>query len=205
MNIFNHSEEKDSHAVVPIPERLKKNKKVVIITADKTEDVEFFYPYYRLTEEGYEVHVVTPHGGSFEAKHGLGLKKTKSIDEVQPQDYELLYIPGGKAPAELRKNEKVLKFVSDFSKSGKPVAAICHGPQVLIDAGLVKGKRIAAWPEIKDEIEEAGAVYVDEALVEDGQLITGRKPGDLHRHLYGVLDYLKNGKPLKGGKESAAA
>lgn len=188
-------QEKDSHAVVPIPDRLQKNQKVIIITADKVEDIEFFYPYYRLTEDGYTVDVVTPTGGKFEGKHGLGLKNTMSIDEAKPDDYALLYLPGGKAPAELRKNDKVINFVKNFARSGKPIAAICHGPQILISAGLVNGKQIACWPEVAEELEEAGGIYVDEALVEDGQFITSRMPGDLHRHLYGVLQYLKGNVP----------
>ena len=119
MSIFSGKEEKDTHAVAPIPERLRKGDKVIIITADDTEDIEFFYPYYRLTEEGYTVDAVTPRGGKFEGKHGLGLKNTRAIDDVRPEDYALLYIPGGKAPAELRKNERVLAFVTLFALSGK--------------------------------------------------------------------------------------
>jgi protease I len=184
---------------------LLKNKKVVIITADKTEDVEFFYPYYRLTEEGYTVDVVTPKGGKFEGKHGLGLKQTKAIKDVHPQDYELLYIPGGKAPEELRKNEDVVNFVKEFARSNKPIAAICHGPQVLITAGLVKGKQMASWPEVGKEITEAGGTFVDEALVIDGQFITGRKPGDLHRHLAGVIDYLDGKIENKNRSERKSA
>ena len=192
MNIFSgQTYEKDTYEVAPIPQRLLKNEKVIILTANNTEDLEFFYPYYRLTEEGYTVDVVTPKGGKFEAKHGLGLKNTKAIAEVKPADYALLYIPGGKAPAELRKNDVVLSFVKEFARSPKPIAAICHGLQVLISAGLVKGKQMACWPEVAKELEEAGGIFVDEALVEDGQFITGRMPGDLHRHLYGVLKYLK--------------
>ncbi len=191
MSLFSHDNEKDTHAVAPIPERLRKSEKIVIITADNTEDTEFFYPYYRLTEEGYTVDVVTPKGGKFTAKHGLGLTNTRAIDDVNPADYALLYIPGGKAPQELRKNDKVIAFVKEFARSGKPIAAICHGPQVLATAGLLSGKNIAAWPEIADEMQEAGAVFVNEALVEDGQFITSRMPGDLPRHLYGVLEYLK--------------
>ncbi|HEU5047263.1 MAG TPA: type 1 glutamine amidotransferase domain-containing protein [Rickettsiales bacterium] len=190
--ISNNNEKKeDTYKVAPIPERLKKNKKVVMITADNTEDLEFFYPYYRLTEEGYTVDVVTPDGGKFAGKHDLGLSETKAITAVKPADYELLYLPGGKAPSELRKNEDVLAFVKEFARNGKPIAAVCHGPQVLISAGLVKGKQMAAWPEVGKELTEAGATYVDEALVEDGQFITARKPGDLHRHLYGTLQYLR--------------
>ena len=202
MNIFSSRDsEKDTYAVAPTPERLLKNERVVIITADKTEDLEFFYPYYRLTEEGYTVDVVTPEGGKFEAKHGLGLNNTKAIDEVRPSDYALLYIPGGKAPAELRKNDAVIAFVREFAQSGQPIAAICHGPQVLISASLVTGKEMACWPEIRNELEEAGGTFVNEALVEDGQFITARMPGDLPRHLYGVLQYLQGKQTNQSRKE----
>lgn len=202
MNIFSHNNnEKDTHAVAPIPARLQKNKKVLIITADKVEDTEFFYPYYRLTEEGYTVDVATPQGGKFEGKHGMGLKNSHAIAAMRTDDYALVYLPGGKAPAELRKNDDVINFVKAFARTGRPIAAICHGPQILITAELVRGKRIACWPEVAKELEEAGGIFVDEALVEDGQFITARQPGDLHRHLYGVLQYL-NGKA--GSHQSAA-
>ena len=207
MALFGSSEkEKDPYAVAPIPERLKKSERIVIITADNTQDLEFFYPYYRLTEEGYQVDVVTPKGGKFEGKHGMGLQSTRAITEVRPEGYALLYIPGGKAPAELRKNEEVLRFVKEFARSGKPIAAICHGPQVLISADLVRGKQMASWPEVKDELEKAGGIFVDEALVEDGQFITARQPGDLHRHLWGVLDILQGKEgSRRGSRESKTA
>jgi protease I len=185
---------RDTHKAAPIPERLRKNQKIAIITDDKVEDTEFFYPYYRLTEAGYDVDVITAEGGKFEGKHGLGLQDSKSINEVNPADYVLLYLPGGKAPASLRDNDQVLAFVREFADSAKPIAAICHGPQILASAGLLKGKQVAAWPELREEMEKAGAIFVDEALVEDGQFITGRMPGDLHRHLCGVLDYLSGKK-----------
>lgn len=189
--LFTHDSGKDNHKAVPVPERLRKNKKIAIITEDKCEDIEFFYPYYRFFEEGYDVDVITLKGEAFEGKHGLGLKESKAIDTAKPSDYVLLYLPGGKAPQKLRDDEKVLKFVQDFAASGKPIAAICHGPQILISSGLVKGKNISAWPEMKEEIEKAGGIFCDEALKEDGQFITARKPGDLHRHLYGVLKCLE--------------
>ena len=194
MNIFNLKNEKDTFKAAPTPERLKKNVRVAIITADKTQDLEFFYPYYRLCEEGYDVDVITPEGNAFEGKQGMGLKETKAIAEAHPSDYALLYIPGGKAPAELRKNDAVLAFVRNFASSSKPIAAICHGAQLLISAELVRGKRMACWPEVREELEEAGGMFVDEALVEDGQFITARQPGDLPRHMWGVLDYLQGAK-----------
>ncbi len=191
MNIFNLGNHDDINSPAMIPERLKKNERIVIITADNVEDLEFFYPYYRFNEEGYDVDVVTPEGGSFKGKHGYELKNTKSINDVNASDYVLLYLPGGKAPEKLRKDERVLSFVKRFAANSKPIASICHGAQILISADLVKGFRIAAWPEIKKEVEEAGGIFVDEALVESGQFITSRKPGDLHRHLDGVMRKLR--------------
>ena len=192
MSLFLDDEPKrDSYTVAPIPERIRKNIKAIIITSNKAESLELFYPYYRMTEEGYTVDVVSPEGGELETKHGISFKNSKTIDEVRPEDYAMLYITGGKAPEELRKNNKVLAFVKRFAQSNKPIAAICHGAQVLISAGLVQGKQIACWPEVRKELEDAGGIFIDEALVEDGQFITARMPGDLHRHLYGVLQHLK--------------
>lgn len=195
------SKEKDNYSPAPTPERLKKNVKVAILTADKTEDLEFFYPFYRLCEAGYTVDVITPDGGKFAGKHGIGLNETKALKDCRAMDYALLYIPGGKAPAELRKNEEVLTFVREFVNSGKPVAAICHGPQVLISAGVVRGKTLAAYSEVAEELKDAGAMYADEALKIDGQFITARVPGDLPRHMCGVMDALEG----KGKQDKFAA
>lgn len=186
--------EKDTFKAAPTPDRLKKPERVLIITADDTQDLEFFYPYYRLNEAGYTVDVATPKGGSFKGKMGIGLKETKAIDALKPADYALIYIPGGKAPAELRKNQTVINFVTQFFQSGKPIAAICHGAQVLITANIIRGRKISAYPEIKNEVEEAGAYFADEALAIDGQFITARVPGDLPRHMCGVIDTLQGNK-----------
>lgn len=181
----------DYNKAAPIPDRCKKNKKVAIITTDGVEDSEFFYPYYRLNEAGYEVEILTDHGLGLTAKYGSKLNDTKIITNANPEDYALIYISGGNAPIKLRENKEVIKFITDFAKSGKSIASICHGALLLIEANLIKNKKIAAWIGIKDEIREAGAEFSDEALQIDGQFITARMPGDLHRHLCGVLDYLK--------------
>jgi protease I len=178
-----------------LPELASRNtgSKILIMTADDTEDLEFFYPYYRFLEAGYKVDVVTPDGGKFEAKHGLGLKETRKITDVNADDYDLLYLPGGKAPAKLKKNDDAIALTKKFVATKRPVAAVCHGPQILAAADCIKGKRIAAWPEVKDEVEEAGATYVNEATVVDGQFITARWPGDLPSHMKAALQALQKG------------
>lgn len=201
MHLNPFKSEKDNFKAAPTPDRLKKAERILIITADNTQDLEFFYPYYRLNEAGYQVDVATPDGGSFEGKMGMGLQDTKAIGDVSPDDYALVYIPGGKAPEELRENETVIAFIQQFARSGKPIAAICHGPQVLISAGLVRGKKISAYPQVREEVEEAGGNYADEALAIDGQFITARVPGDLPRHLCGVMDVLQG----KNAKHPVAA
>lgn len=163
------------------------NRTVLILTADGTEDTEFFYPYYRLVEEGCTVHVATPKGGAFKGKNGSGLADTRAISEVDTSVYELLYIPGGKAPAELKKEGRASEIVREFVAAGKPVAAICHGPQLLAEAGVIKGCTLSGWPEIEEEIRDAGASYVSEASITDRQFITGRWPGDLPAFMQDVL------------------
>lgn len=203
--ITGQSDMKNIHVAAPIPERLRKPERVAIITSDKVEDIEFFYPYYRFTEAGYEVDVITLEGGAFEAKHGLGLPESLSITSVQPANYALLYLPGGQAPSVLRKNEDVLNFVRTFASSGKPVAAICHGPQILVSAGLVQGRTLAAWPEVGKEIQDAGGMFADEALQIDGQFITARMPGDLPRHMDGALRALEQASKASAISTRSAA
>lgn len=186
-------------------QRADKGQSILILTANDTQDLEFFYPYYRFIEAGYRVDVVTPKGGEFKGKMGMGLKQTKAIEDVDPGQYALLYIPGGKAPAELKKNDDALELTKRFVASGKPVSAICHGPQVLAAAGVIKGKRIAAWPEVEKEINDAGATYVNEATVTDGQFTTARWPGDLPAHLAATLKILDNSQQTQRTAPRAAA
>lgn len=183
---------------------------VLILTDNKTEDLEFFYPYYRFIEEGFKVDVATPKGGAFKGKHGTGLKETVSLAQVKIEDYDLLYIPGGKAPSHLKKSEDAVTFTRQFFETGKPIAALCHGPQLLAAAGVVQGKRLAAWPEIEDEITDAGGSFVDAQTVVDGQLITARWPADLPFHLARILELLRSGeiassfRPTESGKGASS-
>lgn len=170
---------------------------VLFLTANNTEDLEFFYPYYRFIEEGFKVDVATPDGGAFKGKQGLGISETKKITDVKATDYSLLYIPGGKAPAELKKNDDAIALTKAFAKTGKPIAAVCHGPQLLAAAGVINGKQIAAWPEVESELEEAGATYVNQQTCVDDQFITARWPADLPFHVAKTLEALKKAKPIK--------
>lgn len=169
------------------------SRKIAILTADGTEDQEFFYPYYRMIEAGFAVDVFTPDGGEFKGKNGAGLKETTAVSDADPSEYALLYIPGGKAPEALKKEEDAVSLVQEFCETGKPVAAICHGPQLLAKANVINGKQIAAWPECQDELEEAGAEYCNEACVKDGQFITGRWPADLPHFTAEMLRSMQQG------------
>lgn len=189
---------KDIYAIETQPKNAMQS--VLFVTDNKTEDLEFFYPYYRFSEEGFRVDVATPDGGAFEGKQGLGLKETKKISEVNAADYTLLYIPGGKAPAALKKDKEAVNLVKKFASTGKPIASICHGPQLLAEADVIQGKKIAAWPEVEDELKEAGASFVNQACSVDGQFITARWPSDLPMHLSKVLDALKQTSSASGKK-----
>jgi protease I len=153
--------------------------RVLVLTGDDVEDLEFFYPYYRFLEAGFAVDVVTPDGGKFKGKHGLELRNSRKVTEVDPLEYDLLYIPGGKAPAKLRKNDDVLALVRQFVNGGKTVSTICHGPQILAAADVIGGRQIAAWPDVEEEITDASGVYVNQETVVDDQFISGRWPADL--------------------------
>jgi protease I len=167
-------------------------RSVLILTADGVEDIEFFYPYYRFIEAGFRVDVATPEGGGFKAKHGLGLKETLPLSDVDTNDYELLYLPGGQAPAHLKGNEEAVTLVKEFYNEDRLIAAVCHGPQLLAAAGVIQGRKIAAWPEVENELKEAGATFTNEQTVVDGPFVTARWPGDLPMHLRKTLELLED-------------
>ena len=156
--------------------------RILMITADKTEDLEFFYPYYRFIEAGYQVDVATPKG-HFKGKMGYNLDETKTLEDVNPADYDLLYVPGGKAPEALKKEDRAVELVQKWCELDRPLAAVCHGPQLLAKADVIKGALIAAYPECEKEVEEAGATFVNQECCVDGKFITARWPGDLPAHL----------------------
>lgn len=153
--------------------------KALIISADRFEDLELFYPYYRLQEESIETTLASITKGEIEGKNGYVAEVDEKIKDVEPEDYDFLVLPGGKAPQELRKNEDVLEAARHFFKGGKPVAAICHGPQILISAGLMEDRKATSYRSVKKELLDVGAKFEDKEVVVDDNLVTSRKPEDL--------------------------
>jgi len=145
------------------------------------EDSEFTVPFDRLKNAGSEVVVIGCKAG--EIVIGKRGQARATIDraaaDLNPDDFDALVIPGGYSPDHLRLDEDVVAFVRDFFATGKPVAAICHGPQLLIEAEVVKGRTLTSWPSIRKDLMNAGAKWVDREVVVDGTLITSRKPADL--------------------------
>jgi len=153
--------------------------KILIITYNDVEDVELLYPYFRLIEEGYEVHVASKSKGFIKGKHGYEIKVDITFDEVNPEEYIGLVIPGGRAPEKIRIIPRVIEIVKSFLRRNKPIAAICHGPQLLISANAVKGRRITSYIGIRDDVIAAGGIYEDKEVVVDGNIVTSRHPPDL--------------------------
>jgi protease I len=153
--------------------------RVLMISADGFEDTELLVPLYRLREARVPVDLASPKQGTITGKHGHEVATDRSVDEVDAEAYDMLVLPGGKAPTTLRKDARVRQIARRFFEREKPVAAICHGPQVLASAGLLKGRIATAYKSVQPELMEAGAEATDAELVVDGNLITSREPSDL--------------------------
>ena len=160
------------------------NKTIAILAADGFEQVELEKPKKALEEAGATTKVVSPSSGRIQGMNhdekGGTVPVDVPLDDAHAEDYDGLMIPGGLInPDTLRANQKALEFVGEFFKAGKPVAAICHGPWVLNDAGLVKGRTLTSWPAIKTDVRNAGGNWVDKEVVTDGQFVFSRKPDDI--------------------------
>jgi len=153
--------------------------KALILVASHVEDMELFYPYYRLREEGWDVDVATPDGQTIVGEHGYGFDPDMKISETDGEGYDLLVLPEGKAPERVRMAPESVEIARSMLEAGKTVAAICHGIQTLISADVLKGRKVTCWPAIRDDAKAAGAEYVDQEVVVDGNLVTSRRPDDL--------------------------
>jgi len=147
--------------------------KAVIVTGKLVQDHEYIYPYYRLQEAGYEVDVATRGKETVEGFIGVKVVPTKDISELKVEDYDLLVLPGGaKAMEYMRQDQGILKFITNFHSAGKVIASICHGAQLLISANIVRGNKISGYYSIRDDINNAGATYVDAPVVADDKIVT---------------------------------
>ncbi len=154
-------------------------KRVAMVLAKNYEDVEATDPKAFLEQSGAEVTVIGVERGEIEGKKGEKITADATFEEVSPDDFAMLVIPGGGSPENLRIHDPAVEFTRRFMESGKPVAAICHGPQLLISAKVLQGRTLTSVNKIRDDVMNAGGEYVDEPLVEDGNLITSRVPADL--------------------------
>jgi protease I len=148
-------------------------RKAVIVIAGGVEDAEFVYPFYRLQEAGMQVDVATKAKANVVAKHGLPIVPTVDAENIRETDYDIIVIPGGyESPDRVRQIKNVLRVLRDFDAKGKLIASVCHGPWVLISAGIVKGRTMTCYPGCKDDLINAGANYQEQPVVVDRNIVT---------------------------------
>lgn len=173
--------------------------KVLVISANGFEEAELLVPYYRFKEEGMEVEIASPSPGRIVGRHGYEIDARLGIDDVHAEDYDALIVPGGSAPAKLRENAAVRNVVRAFFAADKPVGAICHGPKVLISAGVLAGRRATCYESVVPELQKAGVHYEDSEVVVDGNLVTSRKPADLPAFMRALMKQLRAAPGRQGG------
>ena len=176
-------------------------QRAAVLVEQQYQEMEVWYPLYRLREAGCRVTVVgTEAGTNYPSKLGYPCKADRAARDVSADDFDLLVIPGGFAPDYLRRHEAVLKLVSTLAEQGKVVAAICHGPWVLCSTQALKGRRATCFFAIKDDVSNAGASYVDAEVVRDGNLITSRKPDDLPAFMQAIIQAAREAKPVAAAR-----
>lgn len=176
--------------------------KIAMPVGEGFEDSELSEPCERLKEAGHEVVTIgRERGERLWGKRGETMATIDAVaSEVDPTQFDAVVIPGGHSPDQLRMDAGIVSFVRRFAESGKPVAAICHGPQLLIEAEVVEGRELTSWPSVRKDLENAGAKWIDRPVVEDGNLITSRGPDDLDPFCEAILHRL----PVRIGKAHEA-
>jgi protease I len=174
--------------------------RVAVLAADGVEQIELTSPRDKLLEHGAEVEVISLRPGSIQAMNAMATGKKIDVDRTlsgaKPDDYDALLLPGGHfSPDFLRQSERALDFVRRMDRDRKPIAVICHGPWVLISAGLVRGRHLTSWPGIRDDVRNAGGGWTDEALVRDRNWVSSRSPQDLRRFNKGMLELFAEHSP----------
>lgn len=155
-------------------------KKVLLLVHNGFEDRELMIPYYRFQEAGYKVDVVGPEADTtYNGEYGLTIKSDLAPEDVNIDTYAAIIIPGGRAPDRMRINKGLVQLAKEAYQKGKVIAAICHGPQLLIEADVVKGKKATCYISVSKDLKNAGGIYLDKSVVVDGNLVTARFPADL--------------------------
>jgi protease I len=180
-------------------------KKVAILTADGFEEVELTSPLKALQEAGATVHIVSLQAGTVKAWDGdhwsIEVPVDKVLDETAAEDYDALVVPGGVInPDTLRTNTKAIAFAQHFIEQGKPLAAICHGPQLLIETGMISTRKLTSYASIKTDLINAGALWEDKEVVVDNGLVTSRSPKDLEAFNNKMLEEIGEGKHATTGQ-----
>ena len=169
-------------------------KRIAILAEEDFEDSELIVPMWGMKNAGAKVLIIG--SGSkeiYQGKRGsVAIRVDTTADKVKADDFAAIIIPGGRAPAKMRKHKSMVDLVKKADELGKIIAAVCHGPQLLIAAGIVKGRHLTSWPSVAAELKAAGAEWVDEAVVRNGNLITSRKPADLPRFNKAIIEALRD-------------
>ena len=184
-------------------------KKVAILAADMFERVELEKPRKALEEAGATTEVISIHDGEIKGFDHFdpanAVKVDKTVEEVSPDDYDALLIPGGVGnPDQLRGDENAVNFVREFAASKKPMAVICHGPWVLIDAGVARGRTLTSWPTVATDLRNAGATWVDEEVVVDDGIVTSRKPDDIPAFNEKMIEEFAEGRHAEQAQKAEA-
>lgn len=180
-------------------------KKVAILATDGFEESELLKPKAALEEAGADVHVISLKSGEIKGwamkDWGKSVKVDKEVSSVNAQDYDALMLPGGVINSDkLRAEESAVKFVSEFISAGKPIAAICHAPWILLETGMMESRTLTSWPSLRTDIENAGALWVDREVVTDNGLVTSRKPDDIPAFNKEMIEEFSEGihqRPMK--------
>ncbi len=185
-------------------------KRVAILVADGFEQSELTGPRKALDEAGARTMIVSPVPGEVQGwqhyDHADKFKVDVPLGQAQPDQFDALLLPGGVAnPDQLRVNEQAVRFVEAFVQAGKPIAAICHGPWTLIEAGAVEGRQVTSWPSLRTDLENAGAHWVDREVVVDRGLVTSRKPADIPAFNQKMIEEIAEGSHRQRTKQAATA
>lgn len=168
--------------------------KIAVLLDELVDEKEFIYPYYRLKEAGFESISIATEKRVFKSKYGMPLTPDMAIGDVTPAEFDGVVVPGGYAPDHLRRSPEILALVAAMNSKGKLVAMICHAGWVGISAGIVRGRTLTSTATIRDDLVNAGAVWVDRPVVVDGNLVTSRSPADLQDFMPAVLKVLAGQK-----------